>query len=54
MYNIVVTWARVISLIYTHDNRGRAAPEGKCGYISAKSQERMLQLLCDMPPSNIL
>ena len=32
-YVIVVTQARVHCLICTHDARGRAAPEGKCGHI---------------------
>ena len=33
-YVIVITQARVLCLIYTHDARGRAAPEGECVYIS--------------------
>ena len=28
-----MTQARVLCLIYTHDARGRAAPEGECIYI---------------------
>ena len=31
-YVIVITQARVLCLIYTHDSRGRAAPEGECVY----------------------
>ena len=38
---IVVTWARVICLIYTHDTQGRAVPEGDVD-ISGKSRVRML------------
>ena len=33
IYVIVITQARVLCLIYTHDARGRAAPEGECVYI---------------------
>ena len=32
-YVIVITQARVLCLIYTHDARGHAAPEGECVYI---------------------
>ena len=30
VYVYVITWARGICLIYTHDTQGRTAPEGKC------------------------
>ena len=32
-YVQVITQATVLCLIYMHDARGRAAPEGKCVYI---------------------
>ena len=33
IYVIVITQARALCLIYTHDARGRAVPEGECIYI---------------------
>ena len=57
---IVVTWARVICLMYAYDTQGHCAvPEAEWGYIRQimsvhVTTVRMLQLLCDMPQSDIL
>ena len=45
-YNIVVTWARVVCLIYTPEAQGPQA-QGLRVYISGKPQVPMLQLLCN-------
>ena len=42
---IVVTWARVVCLIYTPKARGQQA-RGLRVYISGKPRVPMLQLLC--------
>ena len=41
-YVQVITQARVLCLIYLHDTRGRAVPEGECIYISGKARVPVL------------